>query len=63
MTNASLQQIIVLAIVLGALGFVAMKAVRAIRAARGKRAAACASGCGCAPSSAPPKDSPAHSRR
>lgn len=52
MTDSMLQQLIVIAIVLAAAGFVALKAVRAVRAARGKRDAACASGCGCGPAAA-----------
>jgi hypothetical protein len=63
MTNAFLQQIIVVAIVLGALGFIVAKVVRAVQAARSKRAAACASGCGCAPAAAPTKDPVVQGRR
>ena len=55
MDSALIQQLIVAAIVLGALGFVAAKVVRAVQAARSKRQAACASGCGCGPAPAPPK--------
>lgn len=54
MTDSMLQQLIVIAIVLAAAGFVALKAIRAVRAARGKRDAGCASGCGCGPAAAKP---------
>lgn len=55
MTDSMLQQLIVIAIVVAAAGFIALRVIRAVRAARAKRDAACASGCGCGPAQAPPK--------
>lgn len=56
MTDSMLQQLIVIAIVVAAAGFIALRVIRAVRAARAKRDAACASGCGCGPAQAPPKN-------
>jgi len=55
MTGDLLQQLVVLAIVLGALGFVAVKVVRTVRSARAKRDAACGSACGCGPAPSQPR--------
>lgn len=49
MSEALVQQLIVIAIVLVAGAYLASKALKAITAVRRKRAGACSSGCGCEP--------------